>query len=495
MIFPIGRDTLLSRFPWATALLFVLHVAVFFGTWPAEKKFLSVRWPNSPLVTEGKALASLALDDGSTLPGDVRIRLEDLRAQSDFPDAEADDILQAIQKNFDYLPTLRRPDWDLRYAGYLQVRKEIMAEGMPWRSTLERFVCRSDDPLWPRLATHVWVHAGYLHLLLILFFLWYAGSFMEEVWGFFTTLLIYLAGAAAAALAVRYALPGSDWLLLGGSGAVSALMGAMAVRHAGDAVRFVYVLGPSYGVFSLPAWTGLLVWAGALSRIGWLTDGRLDGPAAHWMHGAGFLSGVVLGGVAALVGRPRSADLSAGDSMGLHLRAEAAARLMADGKTEEARATYQSVLAADGNHIPSLRGLLAAQELLHQDEEAAHTAVKIVRTALEDGKGKVAEEVFRKWSMRLFQAKLSTQERMVLAQNLETLQLWREALAYYRGVYEQDKGSPFAGKALFASAKIHKDQFKKPEDAAQLFRQLLDPPYDLEWAALAQGELRIMGKA
>jgi membrane associated rhomboid family serine protease len=494
MIFPIGRETITARFPWVTALLLAANTVLFFGTWPTEKAFLSARWPDAPLVTEAKALASLAMDEGSALPGDLRTRLEDLRAQPRFPDDEADGIFKTIDKTFDYLPPLKRPDWDLRYASYLKVRKEVTDQGVPWRSVLDRYVLRSDDPLRPRLFTHFWVHAGYLHFLVCMFFLWMAGAHMEESWGGVLTLLIYAAGGLAAATAVVYILPGAPWVLVGSSGAVAALMGGMLSRQAGSSVRFFYALGVAYGVFSLPAWSTLFLWLPAVYRMDWFTDGRLGGAAAHWFHGAGFLTGFFLGALAGLA-RGREGASGSGDSPRLlDHRAERAGRLLKEGRLQEAQDNYRAVLSVDHSHLPALLGLLATQDQLQQEEDAARTSVKVIRTSLELGRGQLAEETFRKWTMRLFQTRLPPQERLQLAQNLETMQLWREALAYYRSVLEQAKDTPFAGKALFSSGKVLKDQLKKPDDAAAMFRQLLDPPYDVEWRLLAEGELRLLGK-
>jgi membrane associated rhomboid family serine protease len=474
-LIPIGKESLLARFPWATVLLALVSTFLFFSTWSDQKAFTSVRWPDSPLVTEGKFLSALALEGDTRLPADLRSRLEDLRSSPYFPDEEADRILQSVQKNFDYLSALKRPDWESHFAAYAAARKDALDRKIPWTPVLDRYSFRSDDPLWPRLLTHLWIHAGLLHFLFCLYFLWMVGAHAEDQWGSIFTVVLYVGGGAASAAIVQRVLPGGDWVLVGASGAVAAMMGALLARHAGAPLRFFYALGVAFGVFSVPAWATLALWAPGVYAMGWLTDGRIDGPVSLWLHGAGFVVGVVAGWLTGLGhGSGGWSETSGGGAAMLSLRAEEAARLMTKGKVKEAQEIYQKILAEDAEHLPAMQGLLATHEFFQQDEEAAHLSVKVIRTALEIGQGKLAEEVFRKWSMRLFQVKLQPQERLVLAQNLELLQLWREA--------------------LFASGKIWKEQYKKPEDAVPFFRQLLDPPYDLEWRPLAESELRALGK-
>jgi membrane associated rhomboid family serine protease len=490
MIFPIGRDTLAVRFPWATALLLLLSGVCFTVTWPREQAFRSAR-AGGPLVVEARALASLALDGGSTLPAEARTRLEDLRASPAFPDDEADVLLRSIEKTFDHLPTLRRHDWNPRYAAYLKAKKEVDARGVPWRSPLDGLSLRSQDPLWPRLASHPWAHAGWAHLLCTLFFLWLAGSHLEEKTGFLGILFLFAAGVAASALTVRAVLPGGDWVLLGGAGAAAALVGYLAARRPGEPVRCFYFLLVANGVFSPPAWAALVLWVPAALQAGRLSEGRVEGLAGHVFQGAGLAVGVAAALAARLLFKKSATDEPGG--VALDRRVEAAARLAGQGKVEAARDACLAVLGARPDHIGALQGLLAAHETLKEEDAAGRAAARIIKAALDQGRGQLAEETFRRWSLKLFQTKLTAQERAGLAQNLETMGLLREALAYHRSVVEQNPSTPFAAKALFASAQIHKT-LKKPDEAVQALRQLLDPPYDVEWRGLAEGELRALGK-
>jgi membrane associated rhomboid family serine protease len=494
MIIPIGRDVGLTKFPWVTSLLILVNMAVFLNTWPDEKKFLSARWPSSPLVTDAKALADIALERGTTLPVEIRTRLEDLRGHPHFPDLEADRILESIHKNFLYLPTLRRPYWNLKWPAYIEDRRRLKEDGTPWESVFLRWAYRPNGPPWPGILTHLFLHAGLWHLLFNMLFLWLVGCNIEERWGPFIFLFLFFSGGMLAALAESYILGSSDLMMVGASGAVAAVMGGFLVRHFQMRIRFLAILGITYWKFWAPAWVALPLWFGGEVFMGVITSHQLDGGVAHWAHAAGFIYGVLMG----LVVRGRitqSWEQEANRTpVALDQGAARAAQLIGEGKAAEAEVLLRDVLETDPQHLAGLRAMLAVHEFFQREDEAAHTAVRIIRVSLEGGQGRVAEEVFRVWSLKLFQSSLSAQERLTLAQNLETLQLYREALAYYRAVSEKFKGSSFAGKALYASAHIMRDQLKKPDEAAASLKLLLDPPYDLEWGPLAEADLRAMGK-
>jgi membrane associated rhomboid family serine protease len=346
------------------------------------------------------------------------VRLEDLRADAHFPDQDTDAIIESIEKHFEYLNTFKRPDWDRRYALYADARQALEKKNVPWRSVLAPYVFRSDDSFGPALGTHFWIHAGPLHLLLCLFFLWLAGSHMEETWGSLVTFLTYVGGGLASATAVHFAMPGGEWTLLGGTAAVSALMGGLMVRAFSQPIRFFYILGVTYGVFTLPAWTSLPVWAAAVAHIGWFTDGRLDGLPAALFHGTGFVWGMAVGGLTGL-GRGRE-EASSGSDVPFLLtrRVDKAADLFKTGKRAEARDLCQGVLEADPTHLPAMKELIAIHESLQDEDSAARVAIRIIRTALEQGQGQLAEETFRKWSLRLFQAKVPPQESLIIGKNL-----------------------------------------------------------------------------
>ncbi len=145
------------------------------------------------------------------------------------------------------------------------------------------------------LITHQFLHAGWLHLLGNLLFLWLAMSSLENVWNRGVLVAFYLAGGAAAGLTQLPFMGGAPLVpLVGASGAVSALMGAYLVCFARSRIRMWYFVLIFFhvrtGTFQWPAWVALPLWF-AWQIVSWLGFGAGDvGYAAHL---GGFAVGAV----------------------------------------------------------------------------------------------------------------------------------------------------------------------------------------------------------
>jgi membrane associated rhomboid family serine protease len=150
------------------------------------------------------------------------------------------------------------------------------------------FVPAEED--WLTLITSQFVHAGWLHLIFNMWFLWLCGCNLEDRWGRFVFALFYLSGGAVAALTHKIAFPHSLLPLVGASGSVAAAMGAFLVSFARTRIRFAYFYSLRFGTFTAPAYSMLPLWLikealfGAVQRDG--------AGVAHLAHVGGFLYGV-----------------------------------------------------------------------------------------------------------------------------------------------------------------------------------------------------------
>lgn len=145
------------------------------------------------------------------------------------------------------------------------------------------------------LLTHQFVHAGWMHVLGNMLFLWIFGDNVESRLGHLGFLVAYLAlGAAAGGL--QGALGSADGrVLVGASGAVSGVEGLYFVACPGARVRLFVWLLYFVRVVVVPARVIMLVWfvlqdvLPTLMQRGQEADG-----IGHWAHLGGFGSGLVL---------------------------------------------------------------------------------------------------------------------------------------------------------------------------------------------------------
>jgi membrane associated rhomboid family serine protease len=158
-------------------------------------------------------------------------------------------------------------------------------------TTIRRWGLIPSHPTLTGLFGHMFLHAGWLHLLGNLFILYLAGPFIEDVWGRGVFAAFYVAsGLVAGGLFTLFHL-GSNVPLIGASGAIAGVMGAFLVRYTHTQIDFVYVFAFfAHGRFSAPAWTMLPMWfVEQLIMAVWMERGA--GGVAYSAHVGGFAFG------------------------------------------------------------------------------------------------------------------------------------------------------------------------------------------------------------
>lgn len=152
------------------------------------------------------------------------------------------------------------------------------------------------------LFTSMFMHAGFLHIIGNMIYLWAFGPAIEQAMGSFRFLLFYLAGGLVAMFAQVAADPFSHIPCLGASGAIAAVMGAFIVTFPRDRIRTVVFFLIFFGVTYIPAALLIGFWfllqlfdAGSVAAV-------RTGGVAYMAHIAGFLFGVLTG---RLLGRRR----------------------------------------------------------------------------------------------------------------------------------------------------------------------------------------------
>jgi len=158
---------------------------------------------------------------------------------------------------------------------------------MPARVTLD--VSWPALPVWLTPLSATLVHGGFLHLAMNLLLLVWCGREVERILGPVPVLLLYVAGAYAAA-AGQYVLdPLAPYPMVGASGAISALVGAFAMSFSKPRpIVLNFRLNRAINtVWMLVAWV-ILQW-----MTGYLM-GTQGIAVATGAHVGGFIAGVIL---------------------------------------------------------------------------------------------------------------------------------------------------------------------------------------------------------
>ena len=186
------------------------------------------------------------------------------------------------------VPVVYREDYEPEY---LRVRET--PDGPRWfylGTPLD--VVPQEVPAWLTLFTAMFMHAGWMHLIGNMWFLFVFGSSVEDTLGRITYLGFYLvcglvASAAQLAHDVHGVVP-----TLGASGAIAGVMGAFAVRFPGAQILTIIPI-ILWTIAHIPAWIFMLIYVGmqVFMSVAHASD---TGGVAWWAHIGGFAGGYFL---------------------------------------------------------------------------------------------------------------------------------------------------------------------------------------------------------
>lgn len=145
------------------------------------------------------------------------------------------------------------------------------------------------------IFTSMFMHAGFLHLVGNMLYLWIFGDNVEDAMGSIKYLIFYLVGGVIAALTHTFLYPDSQIPTVGASGAISAVLAAYLILYPRSRVLTFIPLGFFMQLRLIPASIVLIVWFILQLFNGVLT---ISGPelsgTAFWAHIGGFLAGLLI---------------------------------------------------------------------------------------------------------------------------------------------------------------------------------------------------------
>lgn len=146
------------------------------------------------------------------------------------------------------------------------------------------------------------LHAGFLHIIGNMLFLWVFGNNIEDYLGRVRFLVFYLVGGIVASFAHILTHASSVLPTVGASGAVAAVMGAYIVLYPKARVNVLVPIFFFFSVIQMSAITVLALWFAYQFFIG--LQEASGATAVAWMaHVGGFVYGVVI--IYLLGGRPQ----------------------------------------------------------------------------------------------------------------------------------------------------------------------------------------------
>lgn len=154
------------------------------------------------------------------------------------------------------------------------------------------------DPLsYIPIFTSMFLHGGFLHIILNMWFLHIFGDNVEDVVGHIRYLLLYLGAGLVATLAQYILLPQSTIPMVGASGAISGVAGIYFVFFRRSTVKTLVMYFFFWDIIELPVWFFLGYWfvTQLFSGVGSLVAFDVNrGGIAWFAHIGGFVFGYLI---------------------------------------------------------------------------------------------------------------------------------------------------------------------------------------------------------
>jgi len=160
-----------------------------------------------------------------------------------------------------------------------------------WAFIPSRFLNNPSEE-WPTIFTSMFMHAGWMHLIGNMLYLWIFGDNIEDRFGHAMFLVFYLLCGIAAIFAQLFFSADSSIPNVGASGAISGVLGAYLLLYPKGQIR-VFM---GRGVMHAPALMviGLWILLQVFSGIGSLQTTGQQGGVAYMAHIGGFVAGLIL---------------------------------------------------------------------------------------------------------------------------------------------------------------------------------------------------------
>lgn len=174
---------------------------------------------------------------------------------------------------------------------------ELATPPAAMRALFEQWAMIPDRFVWYTVGTYMFLHAGWLHLIGNLWFLWIFGDNVEDALGPGRFLGFYLICGVAAGLVHLATNAASPVPTVGASGAIAGVMGAYLVKFPHSRILTLVPVIIFFTTIEVPAVFMLLYWLLIQVVSGAWAAGQSvsSGGTAWFAHVGGFVAGALLG--------------------------------------------------------------------------------------------------------------------------------------------------------------------------------------------------------
>src|SRR5579863_1387359 len=468
MLFPIGHEDLRGRrWPVVTIVIIALNVVIFLGThWKMDEEASRLAEIKVNIL-----LVAAAHPDIQLTPSQQRI-VDVVRSQNP---ALFDEIKNEKPENsFD--EEQRSEDTEQAQIVAADLGKQL--DGMEKDSITENYTYIPYKASAISLITANFLHAGWLHLIGNMWFLWLAGTVLEDAWGRPIYAVFYMVAGVVALLVQGAAMQHSIGGVLGASGAIAGAMGAFLVRFPKTKIKFLFTLFFGFRFlrwkFLAPAYAMLPLWLGEQVLSAFVPG---MGGVAYWAHIGGFGFGMIVAVALKYSGAEHRVNQAIEDkvSWSADPRIEKASDAIEQNQVDAAIGLLKS-LVAEQPESHEAHDLLMQAYMRKQDSVSAQAeAAALCKINLKAREMDLALGNYEAYC-NLGGAKFPTTEWMALCRHLEGKQIWQRAALEYEKIAAAYKGEKPSIYALISAGRINLKQLGNTTEAARLYREVKDSP-------------------
>lgn len=315
------------------------------------------------------------------------------------------------------------------------------------------------------------LHAGWLHLIFNMWFLWLAGAILEDTWGRPLYSAFYLISGVAALWGYAVVYPNGLIPVIGASGAIASLMGAFLARFPKTKIQlgfFYWVLRPRLYKFKAPAYAVLPLWLG-MQLLSGVMAGE-SGGVAYWAHIGGFGFGLVVALILRYSGIEQKADQAIEEKVGWSAdpRIVKATELLERQEFDSAVNELQTLIAENPGSIDA-HEMLPSVYLRKGDTKSYLEALESVcQLHLKLHNGEAAWQDYEDYA-HAGGTKMPAGSWLELCRHTEDMQQWERAAAEYEKLAEAWPDDRSAVLALISAGRIQLKQLHQPQQALRLY--------------------------